>query len=160
MAGPKPISKVSYREAGGSDLPFIIEVYKLNFGKIIEDHRGWDDRIEQSYFSRELSSAPFLIVLYEGKDAGFLSYETHDALYLRHIEIHPDFNGRGIGTLVIRALTAEKGDKPIRVSVTDMNYRGMDFYTNLGFRKVGEISLLMEGSRGAKLLRKDIMQLD
>ena len=154
------MGRLSSREATGQDLPFMLETFRLNFGAIIEEARGWDDVIEEGQLRRDMNLAPTLILLYEGERAGFLSFEVHDAVYIRNIEVHPDFNGRGVGTLAIRWLGRIGEGKPIRVAVTDGNHRGMEFYTNIGFRKVGEITLPMQGSRGPQMLRKTMMQLD
>lgn len=159
MTEPIRLGKVSSRPADVSDLDFMLEAYKLNFGAIIEEARGWDDGIERSALADEMSKGQFMILQYDGKDAGFLSFEVHDALYIRNIEVHPDFNGRGIGTLVIRWLARRAGGRPVRVAVTEKNHRGMEFYTNAGFRPVGEVILPMKGSRGVQMLKKALMQL-
>ncbi len=154
------LGKLTSVAASGQDLPFMLETYRLNFGAIIEESRGWDDDIEAAQLERDMNLAPMLILLYEGERAGFLSFEVHDAVYIRNIEVHPDFNGRGVGTLAIRWLGRIGDGKPIRVAVTEGNHRGMEFYTNIGFRKVGEIILPMRGSRGLQMLKKTMMQLD
>lgn len=154
------LGKLTSRPASEQDLPFMLMTYRLNFGQIIEEARGWDDGIEEGQLRRDMNLAPTLILLYEGEMAGFLYFEVYDAVYIRHIEVHPDFNGRGIGTLAIRWLGRIGDGKPIRVAVTDGNHRGMEFYTNNGFRKIGDVILPMQGSRGAQMLRKALMQLD
>ena len=154
------IGKVTSRVAVEMDLPFMLETYRLNFGSIIEEARGWDDGIEEGQLRMDMAVAPTLMLLYEEERVGFLSFEVHDAVYIRHIEVHPDFNGRGVGTLVIRWLGRIGEGKPIRVAVTERNHRGMEFYTNIGFRKLGDITLPMQGRRGLQMLRKTLMQLD
>lgn len=154
------MGKLSSRAASEQDIPFMLETYRLNFGAIIEEARGWDDGIEEGQLRNDVGLSPTLILLYEDEKAGFLSFEVHDAVYIRHIEVHPDHNGRGIGTLAIRWLGRLGEGRPIRVAVTEGNHRGMEFYTNIGFRKVGDIMLPMQGSRGFNMLKKTLMQLD
>ena len=154
------IGKVSTRPATADDLEFMLEAYRLNFRAIIEEARGWDDEIERQSLRNEMEKSPYLILLYDGEDAGFVCLEIHDAAYIKNIEVHPDFNGRGIGTLVLRWLMKKAAGKPVRVAVTEKNHKGMEFYTNLGFRPVGEITLPLRGSRGLQLLKKTLMQLN
>ncbi len=154
------MGKLTSRVASELDLPFMLETYRLNFGAIIEEARGWDDAIEEGQLRRDMGLAPTLILLFEGEMAGFLSFEVHDAVYIRHIEVHPDYNGRGVVTLAIRWLGRFGEGKPVRVAVTDGNHRGMEFYTNIGFRKVGDIMLPMQGRWGLQMLKKTLMQLD
>lgn len=154
------IGKLTARIAVADDLDFILDVYRDNFGPLIEAGRGWDRTAESAYMLKEMWQAPFFILSYEGRDAGFLSFEDGDAVHLRHIEVQPEFSGRGIGTLALRWLIKKAAGRPLRVAVTDGNHRGMDFYTNLGFRKVGEITLPMKGSRGTQMLKKALLQKD
>lgn len=154
------IGRVSSRPANESDLHYMLDVYKLNFGAIVEEARGWDDAIEREFLLRQILEVPAHILLYDEQEAGFLSYEIYDSVHIRHIEVHPDFSGLGIGTLAIRWLTRMGGGKPIRVAVTEGNHRGMEFYTNIGFVKIGEIFLPMRGRLKDQLLRKTMMQLD
>ncbi|HOA15403.1 MAG TPA: GNAT family N-acetyltransferase [Bacillota bacterium] len=158
MSGLFSIGKLSTRPALADDLDFVLGVYRANFGLLIEQGRGWDSKAEAAYLQREMADAPFFILTYDGRDAGFLSFEEWEAVHLRHIEVHPEFAGRGIGTLALRWLIKKAGDRPLKVGVTEGNHRGMDFYTNLGFRKVGEITLPMKGARGTQMLKKALMQ--
>jgi len=158
----QPLSgKVAQREASPSDLGFVLEIYMLNFRGIIEAARGWDGAVEKEYLAGEMSAAPFYILTHEGLDAGFLSYlETKEAVHIRHIEVHPDFGGRGIGTIAIRRLMRSLDGRALRVAVSDGNHRGMEFYTNLGFKEVGRVTVLMKGARGVRPLGKTLMQYD
>lgn len=152
------IGKLSTRPATKDDLDFVLDVYKANFGGLIEAGRGWDRESEGAYMLKEMADAPFFILRYDGRDAGFFSFEETDAVHLRHIEVHHEFAGRGIGTLALRWLIKRAGDRPLRVAVTEGNHRGMEFYTNLGFRKVGEVTLPMKGARVTQMLKKTLMQ--
>ncbi len=153
------LGRASARQASASDLDFVLEVYGLNFKDVIEEARGWDEEAEKEYLAGEMSAAPFYILTYYGSCAGFLSYvEAEDAVHIRHMEVHPDFSGRGIGTAVIRSFIRSLGGRSLRVAVSDGNHRGMEFYTNLGFKAAGRIIVPMKGARDLQLLGKTLMQ--
>lgn len=160
--GPS-IGRMSARHAVPEDLTLVMATYRLNFGGIVEEARGWDERVEAAYMEKEMREAPFFILFHEEAEAGFISYEKVEAdgaVHLRHIEVHPSFSGRGMGTLALRWLKKRAGGKPIRVAVTEGNHRGMDFYTNLGFVPLNDIYIPVRGARRFQFLKKTMMQLD
>ena len=49
----------------------MLEAYRLNFRAIIEEARGWDDEIERQSLLNEMEKSEYLILRYDGEDAGF-----------------------------------------------------------------------------------------
>jgi len=73
-------------------------------------------------------------VLWHGERVGF--YALHldlDAFHLQHLYIHPDYQGQGIGSAVLRHVIPQAGFDPIYVGAL----RGSDanrFYLRHGFK--------------------------
>lgn len=70
-----------------------------------------------------------------GTDIGMLDVERRpDEIYLSRIEIHPDHQGRGYGTRVIRALIdeARQRDQDLVLDVLAVNHRAQALYRRLG----------------------------
>ena len=59
-------------------------------------------------------------------------------IYLSRIEIHPDYQGRGIGTSLISALLDEARHKgqDLVLDVLTVNYRAQALYRRLGMTEV------------------------
>jgi ribosomal protein S18 acetylase RimI-like enzyme len=75
----------------------------------------------------------------DGKEAGVLSVEdSSDELFLADLEIHPRWQGRGIGSAVVRSLQdeARAAGKPLTLQVLHVNSRARALYERLGFREV------------------------
>jgi ribosomal protein S18 acetylase RimI-like enzyme len=66
--------------------------------------------------------------------------ETPVEFELQEIYLHPDHQGRGIGSCLIRELLAkaQHAAKPVSLSVLKVNTRARRLYERLGFRKAGE----------------------
>jgi ribosomal protein S18 acetylase RimI-like enzyme len=82
------------------------------------------------------------IILAENEDIGMLVFENEeDSLRLAEIEILPAWQGRGIGSSVIRWLMREaaRTGKPLTLRVLHVNERARALYVRLGFRPFKEI---------------------
>jgi len=79
-------------------------------------------------------------ILADGVHAGFFVVKPSDrALVLEHLYIHPDYQGRGIGAIVMKHII-EQADAlglPIKVSALKES-RSNGFYQYHGFVKTGE----------------------
>ncbi len=81
------------------------------------------------------------IIQYEGKDIGRLRIvRSPESIYIGGIQILPEFQGKGIGTAVIKDLMAESQSSgiPITLEVHHVNEKAISFYKKLGFQEVGE----------------------
>lgn len=75
----------------------------------------------------------------DGEPVGALSVEeTGDALFLADVEIAPEWQGRGIGSAIVRSLQerARAKGRPLELQVLHVNDRGRALYERLGFREV------------------------
>lgn len=68
----------------------------------------WDDSWQADQFFERFGVARWHIIEVNRAIAGMVSWEeTPDEIFLGSIEIHPRFQGRGIGTAVIRSLAED-----------------------------------------------------
>ncbi|NYH86856.1 GNAT superfamily N-acetyltransferase [Actinopolymorpha cephalotaxi] len=66
---------------------------------------------------------------------------TPEKIFIGGIQIHPAFQGRGIGTAIITTLLEEASGReiPVELRVHRTNGNAERLYTRLGFRRNGEL---------------------
>ena len=101
----------------------------------------WDDADQRTRFETALALADMQVIVVGERDAGLLHVERDaDGIFLANIQIHPDFQNRGLGTAVIRTLLDEawaRGE-PVRLQVLKVNHAACRLYQRLGFTVTGE----------------------
>jgi orotate phosphoribosyltransferase len=101
---------------------------------------GWEDVYQESLFRKNYVPANIQIITYDDIDIGMLSLEERDEnVFLSTIEIHPDYQGKGIGTTIIKKIVADsaKKTKIVTLQVLKVN-PAKDLYERLGFIVVEE----------------------
>lgn len=138
------------RTARESDYAWLWELKRLTMRDVVVATWGtWDDRLQEAYFRRGFRPGSLQIIVVAGVDAGLLElHERGSELFLGRIEISPSFQGRGLGTRVLRDLQTQARDqqKPLRLTVLHANRGAKRLYERLGFAAVGETAthVLME----------------
>lgn len=130
------------RPATAADYQWLWELKRQTMRTYVEDTWGdWDDATQEAFFRRNFSSETVQIILVEGRKAGLLNLETEPAeTFLANLQIHPDFQHRGLGTAVLRTLL-ESGralQRPIRLQVLQVNAGALRLYSRLGFSVIKE----------------------
>jgi ribosomal protein S18 acetylase RimI-like enzyme len=78
------------------------------------------------------------IIFYVDEKVGALKYrESENWLEVVQLQIHPDYQGKGIGNKVMRKMLNVAGVKPVRLSVLKSN-PAKKLYDRLGFVVTGE----------------------
>jgi GNAT superfamily N-acetyltransferase len=101
---------------------------------------AWDDGVQDIFFRQGFFPDKLRIIVAAGRDAGLLEVERlSNEIFLKRIEIAPEFQGRGLGSAVIGALAAEAraARLPLRLQVLRVN-PARRLYARLGLRAVGE----------------------
>lgn len=80
------------------------------------------------------------VIMFEGAAVGFYAARpSPGGLSLDHLYIHPDFQGRGIGGVVLKKIFAEADEHSTPVTVGALKESGSNrFYRQHGFEKIGE----------------------
>ena len=125
------------RQARPEDRDFLFDLNRMTMKDYVEQVWGWDDQQQIAFFDDRFSPDQWQIIRADGTDIGVLIVEE-DAreIYLAEIQILPEWQGRGIGSSVIRALM-EKGKatgKSLTLRVLHVNPRARALYERFGFR--------------------------
>ena len=138
MTGP-PAMKL--RSATVLDRDRLFEIHRAALGPYVEQTWGWDEAWQREHFRKHFDLTGLSVIQCDGREVGFMQVARRpDATWLHNIEIEPDYQGRGLGTLLVRALLedARKRRIPVRLQVLRVNERARWFYERLGFTATGE----------------------
>ncbi|SOF02374.1 Acetyltransferase (GNAT) family protein [Streptomyces sp. OV198] len=123
-----------------ADSEFCFDLHKAAMGDYVAAVRGWDEADQRDYHERHFDPDRWQIITINGTDAGILTVEySATEVYLGRIELHPRYQGRGIGTHpLIQSLidTAAKRDQDLMLDVLAVNTGAHAFYERHGFREV------------------------
>jgi ribosomal protein S18 acetylase RimI-like enzyme len=130
---------IALRSATPADSEFCFRLHKAAMGDYIAAVWGWDEKVQRGFHTRSFNPRRWQIITANGTKIGMLDVERRpDEIYLSRIEIHPDHQGRGFGTRVIRALIDEAGrrDQDLVLDVLVVNERAQALYRRLGLTEV------------------------
>lgn len=130
------------RPATTADYPWLWDLKRRTMRPYVEQTWGsWDEPAQEAFFRRNYRSDTVQVLVVEGRNAGLLHLERETAaLFLANLQIHPDFQNRGLGTAVIRDVlaTGRRLRLPVRLQVLHVNRRAQQLYHRLGFLVAGE----------------------
>jgi ribosomal protein S18 acetylase RimI-like enzyme len=132
----------SLRDARADDLDFLLALHEASMREYVERVWGWDDEQQASILRSRFCPERWQIIQSDKQDIGLLVVEDEeDAIRLAEIEILPDWQGRGIGSSIVRWLMQEaaKAEKPLTLRVLHINERARALYERLGLRPFKEI---------------------
>jgi ribosomal protein S18 acetylase RimI-like enzyme len=107
----------------------------------VEKVWGWDEAWQKTYCLQHFDPEALQIVVLDCTDIGCISVADRDReLFLRSIEIMPEYQNKGIGTFLIKEiiLHAQRENKPVALQVLKTNTRARILYQRLGFSDCGE----------------------
>jgi GNAT superfamily N-acetyltransferase len=134
------MSEVALRTAGSADEEFLYNLLKATMQEYVAQTWGWDEQSQEERFRDEFEPGMDRIIVLEGKDIGVISTEQKDeAIFLDKIYILPEYQGRGIGTYLIRSVLDEafRSGLPVTLRVLKVN-PVRKLYERLGFVETGE----------------------
>jgi ribosomal protein S18 acetylase RimI-like enzyme len=105
----------------------------------VEQTWGWDDA-QQYAFWREHWFPEREAIDMDGELAGFLDLEERDDhLWIGNLELHPRFQGQGMGTAILRDILRDAASRglDVRLQVLKVN-PARRLYERLGFEVTGE----------------------
>lgn len=137
---------IALRAASRDDIPALADVLANVEAQVdpsidVEERRkAIADGINESFGNDEPESTLSIIEV-DGAPAGrFRVVRFPDRIFLGGIQIHPAFQGNGIGTHLITTLIEESraSGKPLQLDVEKNNARARRLYESLGFEQVAE----------------------
>jgi ribosomal protein S18 acetylase RimI-like enzyme len=130
---------IALRPATPADDEFCWQLHKAAMGGYIAATWGWNEQGQRRHHARAFSPGRWQIITVGGADAGMLDVERRPGeIYLSRIEIHPGYQGQGIGTRLIRELideAAQQGQDFV-LDVLTVNERAQALYRRLGLTEV------------------------
>lgn len=150
---PIPQLIITRRPGNADDLNFLWELHVLTMQDYAARTWGWDQAWQEGRFRESFDPSKLEILEVAGDAIGTLSVvKEEDHVFLRLIEIHPAWQNRGIGTIVVAQVVtgARERDLPVRLQVLKVN-PARRFYERHGFRVSGETGthFLMEHAAGS-----------
>jgi ribosomal protein S18 acetylase RimI-like enzyme len=133
------MTSIGLRPATARDSEFCFRLHKAALGDAVAAVWGWDEGVQRDFHDRVFAPGRWQIITADGEDAGMLHVEHRPTeTCLARIELHPDHQGRGIGTGLIRMLLreAEQRDQALVLDVLTVNERAQALYRRLGLREV------------------------
>ena len=136
---------ISLREATADDIPVLATVLanvQAQTDPSVDIEKARLSMIESmpSYFGKDEPESLLSIIELDGRPIGrFRVVRFEDRIFLGGIQIHPDYQGRGIGTQLIMELIDESRatGKPLQLHVDRVNTRAQQLYERLGLRRYG-----------------------
>jgi len=133
MTGPPMFALRPISEA---DHPFLWDLHIATMRAYVEPIWGWDEETQRRLVYERSRPTERLIIEVEAVAVGHLERVLEpDAIIIGNIQVHPDFQGRGLGTRVIQAEVRRARDAglAIRLGVLVTNPKAEALYLRLGF---------------------------
>ena len=130
------------RKYENSDYEFVYEVKKNAYKKYVEQcWEKWDDIDQKNRFkeSMEKTFDRTYIIMFNDEKIGFYQGQlvNERTYYIENICIIPEYQGKGIGTEILKSVLNEHSDKNIEIQYFKQNPVG-NLYKKLGFEPNGE----------------------
>jgi ribosomal protein S18 acetylase RimI-like enzyme len=107
----------------------------------VDEYRAGTIRDLTSWFGTDEPESVLSVIEFNGADVGrFRVVRFPDRIFLGGIQIHPDFQGNGVGTHLVTELIEESraSGKPVALNVDQVNVRARSLYERLGFQRQSE----------------------
>ena len=124
------------RPITASDTAFLWALHVQTMRAYVEPIWGWDEAQQREKIRTRKQTTERFIVEVNGADAGhFERVRAPDARIIGNLQIHPSFQGRGLGTQMIEAECEDaiESGLPVRLGVLVTNPKAKALYLRLGF---------------------------
>lgn len=99
---------------------------------------GWHDADQHARFVAAFDPSITRMVELDGTPIGLLKVDARGTpVRLLQLAVAPEFQGRGLGTALVRRVIAEAGTRPVWLQVLHANPRARALYARLGFVAIG-----------------------
>lgn len=122
--------KIRISESRNIPLVQILELYRAN---------EWSSANKPKQLYNGLMNSHSLISAWDGDRLVGLGNAISDGylvVYYPHLLVHPDYQGKGIGQMIVAKMQEKYGDFHMQMLTADG--RAIDFYKKVGFERAGE----------------------
>jgi ribosomal protein S18 acetylase RimI-like enzyme len=129
---------IQLRPASHADYDFLYSLHRKTLIDYIDLTWGWEENWQQDYFKEHFRPAEIDIIQFEGENIGCINVQDEgDHIFLAYIAILPDYQRKGIGTLLVKRTLAEAKVRGIPVTLRVLRENpARDLYKRLGFEVV------------------------
>ena len=121
------------RQATPGDCERLYRIQSQSMRPYVEQIWGWNESFQEERFRQGFDPDKTRIVLSNEREIGFLRVtEKKEAVFIEQIYIIPEYQGRGIGTALVREVISR--NLPVELSVLKLNTDARRLYERLGFR--------------------------
>lgn len=128
------------RPATREDMDFLWDLHVLTMRDYVEQTWGWERVWQEEKFREKFDIAGLEILEIEGRAIGAMAVkEEPERVFLREIEIHPDWQRLGIGTALVNEVIAMAGIRELRVRLQVLKVNpALRLYERCGFQPSGD----------------------
>jgi ribosomal protein S18 acetylase RimI-like enzyme len=130
---------ISFRPVKTEDYDFLYKLHVATMKDYVKETWGWDEKSQQDMFKKKFNPQEIEIITFKKKDIGMIVIEDKEDVFLRSIEIVPEYQKKGIGTYIMQVIinNAARKSKPVLLYVLKVN-PAQKLYERLGFEKISE----------------------
>ena len=124
------VDGIQYRSGPHVTLPGVLDLYRAN---------GWSSAEKPHQLLSALLGSHSLVSAWDGErliGLGNAITDGHLVVYYPHLLVHPEYQGRGVGTHLVRMLMARYAGFHQHMLVADG--RAIEFYRKCGFERAGQ----------------------
>jgi GNAT superfamily N-acetyltransferase len=132
---------VTLRVATIDDADFLFRLHRAAMQTYMAQTWGaWDEGWQLQHFQQHFDPSACQIIIFHGQDVGVISIVRQETgMFLSNIELLPDYQGRGIGTYLIKTLLNEAHQKALVLTLRVLKVNpARQLYERLGFAISGE----------------------
>ena len=134
----KKIKLIKYTD---NDYEYVYKIKKSAYKKYVEECFGeWNEIIQREHFEKFINTYrnSIYIIKLDNQNIGFYNdYEDNNCYEIGNICIIPEYQGKGIGTKILKDKIDEHSNKDIKIQYFKQNPVG-NLYKKLGFINNGE----------------------
>lgn len=153
------MNAIVLRPVTPADNEFCFQLHKAAMGDYVAATWGWDEETQRGFHARAFNPDRWQIITEAGTDIGMFHVDYRPAeIYLARIELHPDHQGKGVGTQLITMLLneADRRGQDLVLEVLTVNHRAQALYRRLGFQEAARhgddnIKITMRATRRSGL---------
>jgi ribosomal protein S18 acetylase RimI-like enzyme len=124
------VDGIQYRTGPHVTLQGVVDLYRAN---------GWSSAEKPQQLLSALLGSHSLVSAWEGErliGLGNAITDGHLVVYYPHLVVHPEYQGRGVGTHLVRMLMARYAGFHQHMLVADG--KAIEFYRKCGFERAGQ----------------------
>ena len=132
--------QIDFRSAKAQDYEFLYSLHVATMKEYVDKTWGWDDFAQKRFFKKGFEPDKLQIITLNNQDIGMISLEeSPEDIFLRAIEISPQYQNQGIGTYIVQKLinNASQNNKAVVLYVLKVN-PAQNLYARLGFTKIAQ----------------------